>query len=192
MYPPLLALYGAGVAAVEANNYRVLAALLRDRLPLSTLPYPRADERLPVPLVLNSSEVLDRVEMNAVLNIGSERPTRFFAPESVYVERALRPLLEDLIKGDDEYQRAFDTFECLLALRYIVDGGDGLPAGSYSYRGRRSFTMVGVPERIRAELDRDGAAWPPIVGGVFDSVDEATRALDAMVQRLAGTSWDSY
>ena len=189
MYPPLMALYAAGVAAVAAGNFDVVAAVLRDRLPLSTLPYPRPDEMLPVPVVLNPSEVLDRTEMNLVLNIGAERPIRYYAPESVYVQGRLRSLLSDLIKGDAEFELAFDTFECLLGLRYILDGGAGLPAGSYTYRGRRSFGLPGVPERLSADLDRDAGKWPPIAGGVFDSVEEAERALDAMVERLATSTW---
>jgi pyrimidine deaminase RibD-like protein len=190
IYPPLMALYAAGVAAVAAGRYDLAAALLCGRLPLSTLPYPRPDEMLPVPEVLNGPEVLDRVEIEAVLNIGAGRRDHF-APESVYIQGRLRSLMSDLIRGDDEFERAFDTFEALLGLRYIVEGGAGLPAGSYTYRGRRSFGLAGVPERLRAELDRDGPRWPPVAAGVFESVDEARRALDAMAVRLATSTWTS-
>ena len=86
MYPPLMAFYAAGVAAVAANNFAVVAALVRGRLPLSTEPRRRPDAMFPVPLVLNPSEVLDRTEMNLVLNIGAERPIRYTAPKSVYVK----------------------------------------------------------------------------------------------------------
>lgn len=192
VYPALVALYAAGVAAVHSGNYAMLAMLLRGRVSRSTSPYPRPDELLPVPVALNASEVLDRTEMNLVLNIGVEQPMRFHVPESVYLERKLKALVSDLVVGDAEYQLAFDSFECLLALRYIVEGGDGLPAGSFMYRGKRSFTMSGVPERLRLELGTEGAGWGPIAGGVFQSVDEATSAFDAMVQRLANASWYEF
>lgn len=192
LYPPLMALYGAGVAAVAADNYGVVARLLRSRVPRSAVPYAQPDQDIPLPLALNGPEVLDRVEMNAVLNIGVEQPIRYIAPESVYIQRELKPLVADLIRDDAAYEGAFDTFECLLGLRYILDGGPGLPTGSYSYRGRRSFTMRGVPERLLAELERDGASWPPIAGGVFDGVEDAARALEAMVQRLAASSWTAF
>ncbi len=40
MYPPLLALYAAGVSAIAARSYPVLARLLRARLPHTSSRYP--------------------------------------------------------------------------------------------------------------------------------------------------------
>jgi len=192
VFPALLALYAAGTAAVAAGNFDVVAALVRGRLPLSTGSYPRPDDRVPVPHVLNGPEVLEPREINGVLNIGAEKTMRYNAPVSVFLQRVLRPLLADLIPGDEEFETAFDTFEALVGLRYIAEGEPGLPAGSYNYRGKRSFMLPGVPERLKAELERDGDSWPPVAAKVFDSAEEAAAAIGAMIQRLAGTAWESF
>jgi hypothetical protein len=190
LFPPLLALYGAGVSAVAARNYGSLAPLIRTRIPHTNPRYPSDEDTLPVPLVLNGPQVLDHKAMNGVLNIGVAKPTNYYTPPSVYLEQILRPLVADVIPGAEEYERAFDTFEALLAIRYILDGGRGLPTGSYAYRGQRSFVGRGVPERLQSELNREGAGWPPIVGGLFDDVEQATSGIAGLIERLSKFSWD--
>lgn len=184
VFPALLTLYAAGTAAAAAGNFEVIASLLRARLPYSTGTYSRPDQMQPVPVVLNGPEVLDEADINKVLNIDGKRRTDYYAPASVYLQTVLRPLLKDLVPDDQEFERAFDTFEALLALRFVVDGGAGLPRGSYNYRGRRSFFLPGVPERLKADLEAEGPRWGPVAGKVFDTPEEAARALEEMVKRL--------
>ena len=188
--PALLALYAAGVSAVASRNYSVLARLLRARLPHTNPRYPGDEDTLPLPLVLNASYVLDHRAASEVLNLTAERPLKYYTPQSIYVQGVLRPLVSDLIPEDAEFEGAFDTFEALLATRYIVDGGRGLPTGQFGYRGQRSFVGRGVPERLQAEMQREAEAWSPITAGLFDNKEEAESAMARLLERLAEFNWD--
>ncbi len=190
LYPPLLALYVAGVSAIAARNYQVLARLLRSRLPSQGPRFPGDEDTAPAALVLSAPAVLDFSAVNGVLNIGSEHPLRYHTPQSVFVAQVLRPLVADLIPDDEEYERAFDIFEALLAMRYIADGGPGIPTGQYAYRGHRSFVGRGVAERLQTEMRREGAAWPPVASGLFDSTEHAETAMAGLIEGLARFSWD--
>jgi len=184
LLPALLATYAAGVAAVASSNYAVLAELLRARVPHTNPRYPGDDDTMPVPLVLTAVSVLDHNAMNGVLNINLEKKTKYYTPASVWLQSMVRELLRDLIPGEAEFERAFDRFEVLLAMRYLEDGGYGLPTGPYGYRGNRAMVGRGVPEQMLAELDRDGPGWPPVAGGVFASVDAARAAFEQLTKRL--------
>lgn len=190
MYPSLLALYAAGIASVAAQNFPMLARLLRARLPHSESRNPGDDDTLPASQVLNAAAVLDHGATDGVLNLGVARPSKHYTPHSVLTFREVRPFVGDLIPGDVEFERAFDTFEALLAARYVVDGGRGVPTGEYAYRGHRIMMGRGVPERLQDALRREGSIWPPVVAGVFDDVDQAERALSSLIERLAGYNFD--
>ena len=83
------------------------------------------------------------------------------------------------------FERTFDTFEVLLAMRYIVDGGRWLPTGQYGYRGNRSFLGRGVPEQLHAEMQRESTGWPPLAPGLFDGSGQAELAMSGLIERLA-------
>jgi hypothetical protein len=189
LYPPLLALCASGVAAIAARNYAPFSRLLRARLPAGSPRYPGDEDTAPATFPLNACAVLDHGITNGVLNIGVERRLEYLTPQSIYVQRVLRPLLADLVPGDDQFERAFDTYEGLLAMRYIADGGRSVPTGQYAYRGQRSFVGRGVPERLRAEMQREGAGWAPVASGLFDSSDQAQSAAADLVDRLAEFAW---
>lgn len=190
LYPPLLATYAAGIAAVAARNYPLLARLLRGRLPHTDPRYPGDEDTLPATLVLNGAAVLDYGATDGVLNIDAERRLKYHTPHSVYLYRALRPLLVDRIPGDREFERAFDTFETLVAMRFVVDGGRGVPTGEFVYRGNRSMVGRGLPEQLRAEQEREGQSWPPVVAGLFDTAEQAEEALSNLIKRLAEFRFD--
>ena len=190
VYPALLALYGAGVAAVAARNFAMLSRLLRCRLPHTEGRLPGDDDTLSAPRVLSGPKVLDHNATAVVLNIGAERRAASSTPGSVWLQAEVRPLLADVVPGDAEFERAFDTFEALLAARYVADGGRGVPTGQYAYRGHRNFVGKGVPERLLAELERDGPAWGPVAGGIFDSAELAREALEGLQARLAEFQFD--
>ena len=184
-YPAVLAFYGAGIGAVAAQRFDNLARLLRRRMPHMEPRMPGDDDTLPTARVLSAAGVLDSGSINGVLNIGATKRMQYHAPASLHVQRVVRPWLADLITGDGEFEESFDTYEALVALRFILDGGDDVPLGTYATRGKRSFVGTGVPERLTRELDRDGSTWGPIVGGIFDDVEEARSAIEALVARLS-------
>lgn len=189
VYPPLLALYAAGVAAISARNYSALARLLRARLPQTNPRYPGYEDTLPAPMVLNAPAVLDHTAITGVLNVGAEQPQRYYTPASVFMYRTLRPLVIDLIPGDEEFERAFDLFEALLAMRYVAVGGTGVPTGEYAYRGRRSLVGRGVPEQLQTEMEREGPTWLPLTSGLFDSTEQAQTAMTGLLERLSRFDW---
>ena len=95
-----------------------------------------------------------------------------------------------MIVGDEEFERAFDTFELLLAMRNISDGGSGVPAGQYAHRGQRSFVGRGAPERMRVEIEREGSGWQPLAAGLFDGREQADAAMSELLERLAKLNFD--
>jgi hypothetical protein len=151
----------------------MLARLMRARLPNTNARYTGDEDAEPAVLVLAAPVVLDHRAVNGVLNIGAERRMDYHTPPSVFISQVLRQSVTDLIPGDAEFERDFDTFETLLAMRYVADGGRGVPTGQYVYRGQRSFVGRGIPERIHLEMQREGAGWPPTASGLFASADQA-------------------
>jgi hypothetical protein len=184
-YPAVLAFYGAGVAAVAARRFDNLAHLLRRRMPHMEPRRPGDDDTLPTARVLNVAGVLDSSAINGVLNIGVAKRMDYHTPASMHIQAVLRPWLTELVSGQGEFEEAFDTFEALVALRFILDGGDDVPLGTYAIRGKRAFVGTGVPERLARELDREGASWGPIAGGIFSDEEEARSAIETLVTRLS-------
>ncbi len=140
-------------------------------------------------LVLNAPVVLEHNAVNRVLNIGAEPSLNYSTPSSVYLQRVLRPFVSDLIPADETFERSFDTFEVLLAMRYIVDGGRGLPTGQYGYRRYQSFSGRSVPEQLHAEMQRESTGWPPLVSGLFDGTEQAELAMSGLIEGLAKLDW---
>ena len=96
---------------------------------------------------------------------------------------------QDLIPAEDTFERTFDTFEVLLARRYIVDGGPWLPTGQYGHRRNGSSLGHGVPEQLHAEMQRESTGWPPVVSGLFDGTEQAELAMSGLIERLAKLDW---
>ena len=183
-YPALIAAYAAGISSIASGNHEIIAGLLRAKLPHGEPRRPGDDELIPMPRVLNAISVLDYNAVQGILNIGAERTMRYHTPNSLYLEGVVRPLLKDLIPDEAAFQGYFDTFEAVLSLRYVADGGRGLPVGQYGYRGERSFVGRGIPEQLQTELTREGVNWWPVKSGVFDSLEEATAAMTELLTRL--------
>jgi hypothetical protein len=189
-YPALIALYAAGIGALAGRNHDMLAGLLRTAVPHGEPRRPGDEAVKPVTQVLNSIAVLEPGAVQGVQNIGGDPKRRTYTPHSIYLQDVLRLVLADLIPDEDAFQDYFDRFEVLVALRYVTDGGRGLPTGQYGYRGQRSFTGQGVPEQVVSELEREGESWWPIVSGLFDSAEEANQAMGEFLKRLSEFQWD--
>jgi hypothetical protein len=181
LYPALLLLYGAGVAALACGNYHTLAAIL-----LNTKV--KDDYKKLVPLC-------SKVHSFAVI----EDKSRFLpgyekhhTPVSDHLAKELRELFHDFLPAQDEYEYFFDRFEYLLGLVYAdlnrMGFGDGWrgPIGSFIWRGRHfGVTMA---KQIDDEIESSGANWPPLKAGFFgSSLDQAKTAkikFDAFLSRI--------
>jgi hypothetical protein len=184
-YPALVLMYAAGVAAVAAENYVSLAALL-------TKPQVRNDvgKRQPI-----CSEIYPIGVMQTDVGQLLRGMDRHFTPVSDHLYALLRDEMREYKPADEEYQRAFDRFEYFLGLvhadlnRGEWDPGKWWgPVGCFGWRGRNLMHQSGVRKETQDELDALGKDWPPIAaglfGGSFEQAKEAKTKFDAFVSSL--------
>lgn len=156
LYPALLSLYSAGIAALSGNRYDTLAALLASRVvqvreewkPVAAAIYPQA-------------AVEHRVAQRLP---GLERR---HTPLSDHLVEVLRPWFADLIPLEAEYERQFDGFEFVLGLVHFdltrAESGGWGPVGRFSWRGeyRRGEDTVIAEELL------SGDRQPLLDAGLF-------------------------
>ena len=111
-YPALLHLYGAGIAAVAAHRYDLLAALLQR--PIRSIHGP---EDQPIVRVLYPHEVIEAEQAHILFpHPNAPRPEVPERRSATHLESVIRPTFADLIPSDQDYADAFDRFECLACL----------------------------------------------------------------------------
>jgi hypothetical protein len=170
-YPAMLCMYAGGIAAVAAENYRALRALLIDAR--------SGERRYEASLVwsLNSHNVMDRDEASKLFG-GRDLHT----PVNDRIHNEIREAFHSVLPDDLRYTAAFDRFEYLFSLIYAdmksqqQSFSQWIPIGSFMWRDRDPQT--GLAARIRNEIQSAGAAWPLLQIGLFDGSPE--RALQAV------------
>ena len=184
-YPALLAMYAAGVAMVAREEYSRLSAVLALEVnsagPAVQLNTDRG--RCPILATLTHNNVVDSEALR-----GTVQDWR--TSDELY--EALREPFTGLIPSDDEYANVFDRFEYLLCLA----GADwwltsDLPPifspGRWTWRRGRGSSGE-LPSIVAAELERDGAAWPPLSAGMFGGnmtrLQKAKTAVDEWMARF--------
>jgi len=123
-YPVLLFVYSVGIAAIQAENYEVLAELM-----LKPVVWQR-DVNMNRPAIewLVPGNILKK-------NLLPAPHQHNHASGSSYLHAVIRPLLVDTIPDDDHYVWQFDLFDGLLALVYRdLIGGRWSPFGVYAWR----------------------------------------------------------
>ena len=160
LYPALLAMYAAGVAMVARHEYSRLSAVL-------TLDVNTGHERRPLLEALSPDGVLADGIAKELRGDGR----RWRTPASDELHEALRKPFSDLIPSDEEYAGIFDRFEYLLSLAeadwWITIGQWArFSGGRFAWR-RGPGSPGGLPSIVAAELERDGAVWPPLSAGMF-------------------------
>jgi hypothetical protein len=161
--PFLTILYAAGVAAVSAERYDVIASLYRVRRGVRS----RSDEhRLAYVQCLWTFSQRNGDEM---LNVRSGQ--RNFTPLSEYLFAELPPILAPTIGVGVEFEELFDRYEHLQAASFILDyakkGWNWGPTGRFAWKYRRSYDGGGYKE-LEDEAERHGANWAPARAGLFD------------------------
>jgi hypothetical protein len=178
LYPALVLMYAAGIAAVASGHFSVLESLAQ-RV--------RIDDEALVRKLYTWSVLDDRLAKQIP---GLERR---HTPVSDHLYAALRDAMRDILPSDQEYAAAFDRFEYLWALMH-VDATLGTdhwhdgwgPVGRFGWRRRPSGERE--PAVVGRELERQGEAWPPLAAGLFggslDRLNEVKTAFDAFVSKL--------
>jgi hypothetical protein len=158
LYPAVLVLYSAGLAASIGRRETLLAELLapptiRDR-----------NEWKPVAVVLSAPAAIEH-------RVAQQLPglERHHTPVSDHLVEVLRPWLAALEPDQESYERAFDRFEYLFGLiTYDISrqerlGGWGA-VGRFSWRGQYGN---GIEVPIGAEIEALGNQWPLLRAGLF-------------------------
>lgn len=162
-YPVLLLLYGGGLAAIAAGNYKLLAALL-----LEAKLKNNQEQDVPLCSKVYPMEVLEN-QLGQMLPGMDRRRT----PLSDYLFDKLREPLREYLPRDEDYADTFDRFEYFLGLVHAsikqseLDGGWWGPVGCFIWRTSDFGQGHGIAHKIVAEIDAEGTEWPPLKAGLF-------------------------
>jgi hypothetical protein len=164
-YPPLLLIYGGGIASLSAERYNNLATLLLTPK-VRVINY---TEKRPAGLAISPATVFES-------SLGQFLPgmERNVAPVSHHLHKILREPLREILPQDDEYDDAFDRFEYLLTLiradlyakENVSDYFWERPGRFTSSRQLRRGTNVMDEVKGRAEGQKND--WPLVSAGFFD------------------------
>jgi hypothetical protein len=163
-YPVMLLMYVSGIAALAADNYENLAAVLTTRIGT------RFSGEVTQPVILPTVEgILDveRADMFKKLP-GYER---YYVPRSEYLFKALQPVIDDTLFLGRSYEQLFDRFEVLYTLTYAdLDYDEGPevwgPLGRFAWKYSDSPNANPFVS-ITAEAERARENWAPLRAGLF-------------------------
>lgn len=174
-YPALLLLYAGGMAALAADRYHTLAALLtgpKVRDPYRPTDTPATCEIYPLQVFGDLGNRLPEME-------------RHYTPVSDWLFNVLREPLRNYAAEDLEYQRLFDRFEYMLALVHAdvksrEDKHNSFwgPIGAFAWRYRHHIQR-GIAGIIQQEIDVQQQLWPSLQAGLFDGSLEQLRTVKA-------------
>lgn len=180
-YPMLLAMYTAGIAAIEGGNYASLKTLFTTEVTEN-----RRDKTQPV-VVATANAMLDVARSEAFKMLPGHENN--YSPQSEYLYKRIQPMVEDLLFLGNRYEGLFDRFEILYALSYADATNDywGHP-GRFAWKYRHAIS--GNPfKTLVEEATRERQMWGPLKAGMFrGSIDRfievANRFRDELLHKL--------
>lgn len=170
-YPALLLLYAGGVAAVAAENWHMLKALLRD----ASVHDEREEISLLIakvhPWAIRSADTRHAAVVQRALHEGK----LYHEPEAEWLYKTLREPLREYTPLDFAYEEAFHTFEALMALVYVDIRKRSererkrrwAPLGRFAARYGEFSDRPSTFGRLRADYEAQRRAWRPIVNGLL-------------------------
>jgi hypothetical protein len=188
LYPALISLYTAGIAAVAAARYSTLFALLSRQLPSQ-----RPDsEREPLISRLIAAEIFDHTTSGLLYETNVRYPQAIY--HYLWNAEALWAPLREFIPDNGEFQANYDRFEYLFSIVfadywYRTHGRFWAPMGMFALRNlgtyRERFTTT-----INAEIEDLGANWPPLRAGMLGgSLERLTEIRAIHDDRATGFSF---
>lgn len=201
--PALLCVYAIGLAAVDRDNFGALRAVTTD------VEFRDVNRRVPLLGALHPGRVLyDELGAQGLAfevetgkaptdddldGLRTRRLGRKFTPASIVLQAWLREPLRATIPDDVRYTETFDRLEMLLALVATDVRTAAAATGQYpdgpafgNFTWRYKYEPTPPEQRLKAEFDTAGPAWPPLSGGLLGgSVDRAAAAFDALISGTA-------
>ena len=200
VYPTVLLTYVCALSAGTKRNYSVLRAATSDAV-IKTL-----NSRAPFIATAGARTVVGdfkwigsllckedenvTVDADLINAIASGRIGAHYTPISDHIHSLLAPLFVDQFSSDDDYTQAFDRAEVLLDA-IAADAAETTPNfyggregyGRYTHRYRHMDNPI--EKTVLAEATAAGAAWTPLLGGLFGASHD--RAIAAL-QEVADTA----
>jgi hypothetical protein len=160
-YPILLAIYRAGIAALEGKNYKSLSSIFYTKL--SSIEYDNKGSFLTQKIANATSELVDAFK-------GIPDHARNYTPISEYLYKLIQPELDDLLFLGKGYERVFDEFEILFALvvadqNMQNDRNVWGPIGRFGWKNR--WDGNSPFQKLRNEAAQYKNNWAPIQAGMF-------------------------
>ena len=177
-HPALLAFYAAGISLTRRNRFGPFRTLLLDTdiRKLSTGQRSTALEELDPADVVDSSFV-------QVLFVPHRK-----TPISDLLHEALRGAFRDLIPGDEDYTRAFDRFEALVAL-IVADRNPAQPwltIGAFSWR---RIDDNGALNEILRESEKGGKGVAALCGRFLSAARQRNSRLQSRRWLNSRSAW---
>lgn len=183
LYPCLLLVFSAGLAALAKENYEMLAALLLK-------PQNKYAMQGKEPLILS---VFPSAVMEQAVGWLLPNMDRHHTPASDYLVDILSMPLKEYISEQNDLEDKFDRLEYLVGLS-IIDyrqqtlGYPWGPIGRFGWHRRRSND--GIVSQVKNELEVEKDNWKPLKAGFFGgSLDRANTAQTNMFEQLKQTHW---
>jgi hypothetical protein len=163
-YPITCMMYAGGVAALSANNYANLAALLITRVGAS-----RTGQRSQEIIIPAIQGILAIERGNLFKTLPGHE--RHYVPKSEYLFRAIQPRLEDMLFLGRSYEELFDRFEVMYALvcaDTMLRESNGFwgPPGRFGWKHRDELSIKPF-DMLVTEAQRQRGEWLPIIAGFF-------------------------
>jgi hypothetical protein len=189
LYPALLVSYTIGIAAIETQNYRALAALLLDT---------KCDDygrKRSIPKCLN---VWDVFSQRSYKLIPIENAENLHTPASDYLLKTLCKPLSHIIHDKQRYEESFNIFEYILGLVCVDLETPDLssariwgPAGRFGWCYNLEYKFSKIPTPID-EFFRKGIAqgsnWGLLKAGFFngsiDRLNECKSVYDTFLESV--------
>jgi hypothetical protein len=183
-YPVELLHYSSGIAAIAANNFASLKAVLRMKCNDKTS---RHGAKLSV-LDRVTEAMLDLRRSKAFKNIpGKERN---YEPRSEHLFERVQPLLDDLLFLGESYEHLFDQFEILKSLVYMDEVNRSWAlAGRFGWKDNGRFSDSGPLSDLIAEIENQKNDWPPLANGLFSNLDEVNQLATNLREHVRQLNW---
>lgn len=180
LFPALFIFYSAGLAAIAAENYEVLAVLL-------TKPVLQVnDESRPLVQFLYPSKIANQNSAQCLPGMD-----RHHTPMSDYLHERLPSSLKDFLLDEKNFDRAFNRLEYLISLvfcdlRLKAGGRVWGPLGRFGwqgcYGGQKPICVI-----FDEEIAVQGSEWPPLRAGLFDGSIERLKEVKTAFDTFLGT-----